>query len=55
MRILVVDDESKTRTGIIRLINRLDQEAVVIGEAKNGYDGMLLIKKYRPDVVSPIL
>ena len=51
MRILVIDDESKTRTGIIRLIKSLDPNFFVIGEAENGYDGMLLIKKHRPDVV----
>ena len=51
MRIIIVDDENNTRKSIIRLINKLNPEYVVVGEADNGYDGMMLIKSLLPDVV----
>lgn len=51
MRIVVVEDENGTRGSIIRLIKKINPEFVVVGEADNGYDGMLLIKSLRPDVV----
>jgi len=51
MRIIVIDDESKTRASIIRLLKRLGDAYKVIDEAANGYDGMLLIKELRPDLV----
>jgi two-component system response regulator YesN len=47
----VVDDEKRTRTGIIRLISQFDSDFTVIGEAENGHEGILLIKKLSPDVV----
>lgn len=51
MRIVVIDDESQTRASVIRLLGRLGEEYTVIGEAGNGYEGMLLIKDLRPDLV----
>lgn len=51
LRIVVVDDEGGTRNGVIRLIGRIDPAFVVVGEADNGYDGMLQIKTLQPDVV----
>ena len=51
LRIVVVDDEGGTRKGVIRLISRIDPSYVVVGEADNGYDGMLQIKALQPNVV----
>jgi two-component system response regulator YesN len=51
LRILVIDDESRTRAGIIRLINKLNSDFIIVGEADNGYDGMMMIRKMSPDVV----
>lgn len=51
LRIVVVDDENGTRNGVVRLIGRIDPSFVVVGEADNGYDGMLQIKALQPDVV----
>jgi two-component system response regulator YesN len=51
MRILVVDDERKTREGIIRLVNKLGSGFTVIGEAENGREGIVMIKGLSPDVV----
>jgi len=51
MNIVVVEDEGRTRRSIVKLINKINPEFRVIGEADNGYDGMLLIKSLCPDVV----
>lgn len=51
MRILIIDDEYETRAGITRLLGRLGQQYAVVGEAENGYEGMLLVKQLQPDVV----
>lgn len=51
MRIVVVDDENSTRASIIRLIKKINPQFVVVGEADNGHDGMLIIKSLCPDVV----
>ncbi|GHT91963.1 DNA-binding response regulator [Spirochaetia bacterium] len=51
MRILVIDDENRTRESIIRLIKQLGPEFKIVGEAADGYNGMLLIRELSPDVV----
>lgn len=51
LHIVVIDDENGTRAGIIRLIKKINPGFVVVGEADNGHDGMLLIKSLRPEVV----
>ncbi len=51
LRIVVVDDEAGTRSGVIRLIKRISPDFVVVGEAENGYDGMMQIAALQPDVV----
>ncbi len=50
MRILIVEDEVKIREGISNLITKHTSHTVV-GEAKNGSEGMNLIIRYRPDLV----
>ncbi|MGO4272640.1 response regulator, partial [Paenibacillus sp. TAF58] len=51
MRIIVVEDEEKTRKGIIRLINKFSDTYQVIGESDNGLEGAALIEELRPDLV----
>lgn len=51
MNIVVIDDEFGTRESIIRLIRKINPDYKVIGEADNGYDGMLLIKSLHPNLV----
>ena len=50
MRILIVEDEVKIRTGISRLIST-HTEHIVVGEAKNGKEGLELIERFHPDLV----
>lgn len=51
MKIIVVEDEARVRTGIIRLIKRERPQYVVVGESDNGVDGMYMIKQLKPDLV----
>lgn len=51
MRIVVVEDEVNTREGIIRLIRKLSDGYIVVGEADNGVDGIEVIEREKPDLV----
>lgn len=51
MRIVVAEDEYKTRKGIINLIQKLDSDYQVVGEAENGAVGLEIIPQLLPDLV----
>lgn len=51
MKIVVIEDERKTRAGIIRLIGKLSRDYEVVGEAEDGRAGLALILQLQPDVV----
>lgn len=50
MRILIVEDEVKIRRGLAALIARQTDNEIV-GEAKNGQEGLELIQRTNPDLV----
>lgn len=50
-KIVVVEDEKRVREGIILGTDWQSLNAVVVGEAGNGIDGLEAIRKYKPDVV----
>lgn len=50
-KVLVVEDEMRTRHGLSALIDRLDLGCQTIGEAEDGYEGLKLIHSMHPDVV----
>jgi DNA-binding NarL/FixJ family response regulator len=50
IRILVADDHTIVREGLVSLIQR-KHDMVVVGEARNGREAVELWKKYRPDVI----
>lgn len=50
-KVIVVDDEPRVRRGMRNLIPKLDSEWSVVGEAKNGYEALELVKKELPDLV----
>ncbi|EET60026.1 response regulator receiver domain protein [Marvinbryantia formatexigens DSM 14469] len=50
MRILIVEDEIKIRTGMSKLISAHTAHTIV-GEAKNGKEGLELILRLHPDLV----
>ncbi len=50
MRILIVEDEPKTREGLINTINKFT-EYEVCGVASNGFEGRRLFKELSPDLI----
>lgn len=50
MRVLIVDDERLAREELKSLLNRFDSMEI-IGEAKNGEEGIAKIKEHAPDVI----
>ncbi len=51
IRIVVVEDESLVRKGLVMTTPWENIECQVVGEAENGVDGLELIKKVKPDLV----
>jgi len=51
VRIVVVEDESKPREGLVRLIGRLDPSYCVVGQARNGREGRAIIEQLSPELV----
>lgn len=50
MRVLIVEDEIKIRMGISRLISSQTSHTVV-GEAKNGKEGLEMLERFHPELV----
>lgn len=50
MRILIVEDEPKTREGLIKIISKFT-EYEICGIASNGFEGIKLIKELKPDLI----
>lgn len=51
MRIVIVEDEFRTRKGIINLINKYCPGYEVVGEAENGINGIEVVSRLKPDIV----
>ncbi|MCR5735793.1 MAG: response regulator [Lachnospiraceae bacterium] len=50
-RVVVVEDETIVRQGIIRDTDWSSIDCMVVGEAGNGQEGLEIIKRLRPDLV----
>ena len=50
MRIVIVEDEPKTKDGLVNIITKYTNH-VICGIANNGYEGKQIIKKLKPDFV----
>jgi len=50
IRVLVVENEALVRQGLVRVL-ALDPEIEVVGEARDGAEGLRMIAERRPDVV----
>ncbi|MBP1754067.1 MAG: DNA-binding response regulator [Firmicutes bacterium] len=50
MRILIVEDEPKTKEGLIKIINKFT-EYEICGNASNGLEGIQLFKERKPDLI----
>lgn len=51
IKVIVVEDEYRARTGLVKMIESLSDHYRVIGSAENGYEGMLLARDLQPDVI----
>lgn len=51
MRIMIVEDEQRTRRGLKRLILSVSPEADIVAEADNGRNALELIRTLKPDMV----
>ncbi len=51
VKILVVDDESRTRSGLCALISQSGLPVEVVGTAANGTDGLNLAQEQIPDII----
>lgn len=51
LRIIIVEDEYRARTGLAKMINNFGENYQVVAIAENGYEGMLLAQQYKPDVI----
>lgn len=51
LKIILVEDELRTRNGLKAIITKFAQDCEIIGEASNGLEGYELIKTLTPDVV----
>jgi two-component system CheB/CheR fusion protein len=50
IRVLVVDDHTLVRKGIVTILN-LDERVTVVGEAGDGVEAIAIAQQYQPDVV----
>jgi two-component system response regulator YesN len=51
MTIVVVEDESIPRDGLVQLISKLDASYRVVGQARNGREGKHVVEELTPDLV----
>lgn len=51
MKIMIVEDEFHIRRGLSKLLSSMGEPYELIGEAEDGYEGMVMIKQLQPDVV----
>lgn len=50
LNIIIVEDEFIIRNGLCHLIPKLNEKYRVIGSAEDGYEGLQLIKRLKPDI-----
>ena len=51
MRVLIVEDEIRIREGIVKLLDKLDNDYQVVGEAIDGQQGLELCRSENPDLI----
>lgn len=50
-RVLIIDDESKTRKLIVKMVERLKLPIEIVGEADSVESGYFMVKEHQPDIV----
>lgn len=51
LKVLVVDDESMVRKGIVLGVDWASMDCVVVGEAANGEEGLAAAERYNPSLI----
>lgn len=51
LKVLVVDDESVVRSGIVLGVDWASMGCVVVGEASNGEEGIAAAERYKPNLI----
>lgn len=51
LKVVVIDDESVVRKGIVLGVDWTSMHCVVVGEASNGEEGLLAVEKYNPNLI----
>ena len=51
IKVLIVEDENLIRKGLVYAINWMAMDSVVVGEGKDGREGLEKIAQLKPDVV----
>lgn len=51
MKVLIVEDEIRIREGLVKLIEKIDSEFEVVGEAVDGASGLEMCKEQQPDII----
>ena len=51
LKVVVIDDESVVRKGIVLGVDWTAMDCVVVGEASNGEGGLLAIEQYNPNLI----
>ena len=50
-KVVVIEDETIIRNGIINMIRNHIQDFRVVGEANNGEEGIKIVESVRPDII----
>jgi Response regulator containing CheY-like receiver domain and AraC-type DNA-binding domain len=50
-RVVIVEDEELVRKGLVHVTNWKEMDCMVVGEAKNGEEGINIIRRIKPDIV----
>ena len=51
LKVLVVDDETVVRRGIVLGVDWASMGCVVVGEAANGEEGLEAVERYKPNLI----
>lgn len=51
LKVLIVDDESVVRRGIVLGVDWASMDCVVVGEAANGEEGIAAVERYGPNLI----
>jgi two-component system response regulator YesN len=51
MRIVIVEDEPRIREGLARLIGKIKPDYKIVGEARDGLEGLRIVAELRPELV----